>query len=122
VSATLQFVASNVVSVYAVEIKAFIASLWRSFRRARTEDLKVLTARQLGPDKHSLPDPVSRESFKTALALGAQSLFLPLLTPYPWTRWMFQAFFYYVMLRWLCVMAILICYRAKLLPRVLAQA
>ena len=110
-------------SVYRDDIKAFIAARWRSFRQARTKDLKTLTRRQLGPydQKHSQPDPVFRESFNTLLAAVVLLLLTPLLKEYPWALWLFRAVYYVIALRLLLVLTILVGYRAKLLPRVLAQ-
>ena len=67
----IQVFASVSGSVYRDDIKAFIAKRWCSFRRARTEDLKILTKRQMGPmnEKHLQPHPLLKETLKTTLAL-----------------------------------------------------
>jgi hypothetical protein len=110
-------------AVYRDDIKAFIAKRWRSFRRARTEDLKILTKRHLGPpsQKHLQPDPVFRETMKALVALVALLLCSPLVKHHGWALWLFQAAYYGVTLRLFLVLTIFNIYRAKLLPRVLAQ-
>ena len=110
-------------SVYRDDIKAFVSKQWRSFRRARTEDLKILTRRHLGPyrEKHLQSDPVSRESLKTLLALAVLFVFGTLLKRNVWALWLFRGVYYVVVLRLFLVLSIFIGYRARLLPRVLVQ-
>lgn len=118
-----QLFVSASAAVYRDDIKIFIAKRWRSFRQARTNDLKILTKRHLGPQsqKHLQPDPVFRETVKATLALGVLILCSPLLKYHVWAGWIFQAVFYWVVLRLFLVLTIFNIYRAKLLARVLAQ-
>jgi hypothetical protein len=120
----IQVFASVSGSVYRDDIKAFIAKRWCSFRRARTEDLKILTKRQMGPmnEKHLQPHPLLKETLKTTLALCVLLICSPFLKSHASALWLFRTAYYGVMLRLLLVLTILIGYRAKLLPRVLARA
>src|SRR5262249_26020662 len=110
-------------AAYRDEIKSFVIARWRGFRRARTEDLKILTQRKLGPrhEKHKLPNPLDNANVRAIVWM------LPLLAlAYIWKSnkpilWFVRVGFLFVYLRLMFTVLILTAYRIKLLPRVLLQ-
>ena len=120
----LQFLLNSCVSIYRDDIKGFIAERWRRYRRARTEDLKNLTQRNLGSadGKHAVPDPVHRETVRTLVALLPLAFVVTFCKSQPWAIWMASVASYAIILRHFSVLLILTGYRLKLLPRVFAQA
>jgi hypothetical protein len=119
----IQAIIQLAVTIYRENLQDFISARWRLFRKARTEDLKALTHRELGlyGEKKTWPDPIHRETVRTLIALIPVLLVLTFLKDRPWAMWSATALFYGVMLRLLLVLAILTGYRLKLLPRFLAQ-
>jgi len=110
-----------VVSVYRDDIKAFMAARCRSFVRARTADLMLVTRRTLGPyaEKHDVPDPMFRLNLRTLLGFAVALAFL--WTPFLWIRWIGVAIFYWYSVRLFLVGGLLAFYRAKLVLRVIGR-
>lgn len=73
----VQFVVGAGIAVYRDEVKGLINAGCRSFWKARTEDMKILGRRNLGPygEKNQHPDPLLRETVKTIVALSVCLLF-----------------------------------------------
>jgi len=111
-------------TVFRDDIRRFVGNRWRSFRRARTADLRILTQRSLGPynEKHSLPSPMARENFRTLIALAPLAAFSPLLKSHPEFLLPYRIVSLAIVGRLFLVLAIFIGYRAKLLPRVLVNS
>jgi hypothetical protein len=107
-------------TVFRDEIKASIKTRWRSFRKARTEDFKLLTRRSLGPygEKHQVPDPIHRLTKETLCASLWLLLALGSLKSYPFGMKITAVIYYVAMARFFLIMTFLTGYRAKLLPHV----
>jgi hypothetical protein len=104
-------------SVYRDEIKTFLSKRWQAFRRARTNDLMILTRRSLGPDdKFSLPDPMFNELVKTVAELSVLAAIGWLLRKHQEFLWVLRIGYFAVVLRLYFVLALFVGYRLKLLP------